>query len=207
MFERLGNMSIDLMRCASGNLTIQPFSLQRETRAEAAKSDRWHYLFWSYRLWHSTIPHGCVPMKRLTVVSLACLLSACVSTPADLRPAHADKVANFPAAAADLSDCGHRAMEVMGSSYAHRLHARPDKREFFITTTRVSNVITRRQLVGLELRFIAQGQATMVEMREGLTGGWYLARKVWPLIERCSQQVATPPAASFTAPDPDRRSV
>jgi hypothetical protein len=103
------------------------------------------------------------------VVSLACLLSACVSSLADLCEANADKVADFPAAAAELSDCVHRAMKAMGSSYAHRLHASPDKLEFFITTTRVSNVITRRQMVGLELRFIAQGQATTVKC-EGVTG-------------------------------------
>lgn len=133
-------------------------------------------------------------MKRLMVISLACLLSVCVSSLADLCQANADKVADFPAAAAELSDCVHRAMDAMGPSYAHRLHARPDKLEFFITTTRVSEVITQRQLIGLELRFIAQGQATTVEMREGVTGGWYLARKVWPLIERCSQQIAAPSA-------------
>jgi hypothetical protein len=83
-------------------------------------------------------PMRCVPMKRHTLVSLACLLSTCVSTPADLHQANADKVADFPAAAADLSNCVHRAMETMDSSYAHRLHGRPDKLKFFITTTRVS---------------------------------------------------------------------
>ena len=200
MFEFLGNMSMDFMRCACGNLLLKPFSLQRETRAEAAKSDRRRYLFFSYRLWQSTLPHGCWPMKRLTVVGLACLLSVCVSSLADLCEANADKVADFPGAAADLSDCVYRAMDAMGSSYAHRLHATPDKMEFFITTTRVSEVITQRQMVGLELRFIAQGQATTVEMREGVTGGWYLARKVWPFVERCSQQLAAPPAASRPAP-------
>ena len=194
MFEFLGNMSMDFMRCACGNLLLKPFSLQRETRAEAAKSDRRRYLFFSYRLWQSTLPHGCWPMKRLTVVGLACLLSACVSSLADRR--QADKVADFPGAAAELSDCVHRAMEEMGSSYSLRLHSRPDKLEFFIITRPVSRVITRPQRAGLELRFIAQGQATTIEMREGATGGWYLARKVWPLIERCSQQVATPPAAN-----------
>lgn len=200
MFEFLGNTSIGCMRWTSGNLPLKRFSLQRETRAEAARSDRRRYLFFLYRLWQSTIPHGGFPMKRLTVISLACLLSACVSSLVDLCQANADKVADFPAAAADLSDCVHRAMDAMGPTYAHRLHASPDKLEFFITTTRVSEVITQRQMVGLELRFIAQGQATTVEMREGATGGWYLARKVWPLIERCSQQVAAPPAASPPAP-------
>jgi len=199
MFEFLGNTSMDCMRWASGNVPLKPFSLQREPWAEAARSDRRRYLFFLYRLWQSTIPYGGFPMKRLTVMSLACLLSACLSSLADLCQASADKVADFPAVAADLSDCVHRAMDAMGPSYAHRLHANPDKLEFFITTTRVSDVITQRQMVGLELRFIAQGQATTVEMREGVTGGWYLARKVWPLIERCSQQVAEPSAVS-----PDR---
>lgn len=196
MVKLLGNTSLGFLRCANGNLPLNPFWLQREARAEATRSDLRRYLFFSYRLWQSTLPHGRWPMKRLTVVGLACLLSACVSSLADLCEANADKVADFPAAAADLSDCVHRAMDAMGPSYAHRLHASPDKLEFFITTTRVSDVITQRQMVGLELRFIAQGQATTVEMREGATGGWYLARKVWPLIERCSQQVAAPSAAS-----------
>ena len=201
MFEFLGNTSMGLMRCVCGNLPLKPFSVQRETRVEAARSDRRLYLFFSYRLWHSTLPHRCLLMKRLGFLSLACLLSACMSSLADSRQTNADKVADFPAAAAaDLSDCVHRAMDAMDSSYAHRLHARPDKLEFFITATPVSKVITRPQRAGLELRFIAHGQATTVEMREGVTGGWYLARKVWPLIERCSQQVATPPAAIPPAP-------
>jgi hypothetical protein len=137
-------------------------------------------------------------MKHFAVVSLACLLSACVSNLADFRQTNADKVADFPAAASELSDCVHQAMQAMGSSYAHRLHARPDKLEFFITTTRVSDVVKRRKMEGLELRFIAHGQATTVKMREGVTGGWYLARKVWPLVERCSQQVTAPSEASPT---------
>lgn len=194
MFEFLGNTSIGFLRCANGNLPLKPFSLQGEMRAEATRSDRRRYLFLPYRLWRSTLPHGCLLMKRLTVVSLACLLSACVSSLADRR--QADKVGDFPAAAAELSDCVHRAMEAMGSSYSLRLHSRPDKLEFFITTRPVSRVIKRPQRASLELRFIAQGQATTVEMREGTTGGWYQARKVWPLIERCSQEVATPSAAS-----------
>lgn len=198
MVERLGNTSMDCMRWANGNVPLRPFSLQEETRAEAARRDRRRYLFFSYRLWQRTLPHGGFPMKRLTLVSLACLLSACVSSQADRR--QADKVADFPGAAAELSDCVHRAIEKMGSSYSLRLHSRPDKLEFFITTRPLSRVITRPQRASLELRFIAQGQATTVEMREGVTGGWYQARKVWPLVERCSQQVATPPAASLPAP-------
>ena len=60
-----------------------------------------------------------------------------------------------------------------------------------ITATSVSTVITRRHMIGLELQFIAQGQATTVEMRKGVTGGWWLAPKVWPLVEHCSQQQAS----------------
>jgi hypothetical protein len=138
-------------------------------------------------------------MKRLTV-GLACLLSACVPSLAEFRQDEPDKVADFPAAAADLSNCVHRATDAMESPYAFRLDAHPDKRKFLITATPVSKVITRRQRAGLELHFKAQGQATRVEMREGVTGGWWLARKVWPLIERCAQQVAVPPTPSPTAP-------
>jgi hypothetical protein len=191
---------MDFMRCATGNLPIKLFSLQRETRVEAAKSDRRRYLFFSYRHWPGTLPHGCVLMKRLTIVSLACLLSACESGLTELRQENIDKVADFPGMAADLSDCVHRAMKAMDSPHAHRLHALPNKREFFVTATPVSKVLTRPQVASLELRFIAHGPATTVEMREGVTGGWVLARKVWPLIERCSQQGAAPPAASGPAP-------
>jgi hypothetical protein len=200
MFKLLGNMLLGVMRCANGNLPLKPASPQRETRAEAARSDRRRYLFFLYQLWHSPSPHGCVPMKRLTLVSLAWLLSACASSLADSPQGNADKVADFPATATDLSDCVHRAMQAMDSAYAHRLHSRPGRLEFFITSTPVSKVITRPQRAGLELRFIPHGQATTVEMREGVTGGWVLARKVWPLIERCSQQGAAPPAASGLAP-------
>jgi hypothetical protein len=200
MFEFLGNTPTDFMRCPSRNFPIKLFSLQQKTQAEVAKSDRRLYLFFSHRFWHSILPHGCVPIKRLTVVSLACLLSTCESGLAEIRQDNIDKVADFPGAPADLSGCVHRALEAMGSSYAHRLHAHPDKPEFFITTTPVSEVITRAQRAGLELRFVAHGQGTTVEMREGVTGGWVLARKVWPFIERCSQQIAAPPAASLPAP-------
>lgn len=142
----------------------------------------------------------CVPLKRLAVIGLTCLLSACVSSRADVRQGQPDKMADWPAAAADLSDCVHRAMKAMESPYEFRLNARPDKLEFYITATRVSDAITKRQLVGLELRFIAQGQATSVELREGVPDGWLLARQVWPIIERCSQQVNVLPASNPTAP-------
>ena len=139
-------------------------------------------------------------MKHLTVVSLVCLLSACASTQGNLPQTHADKVAEFPAGAMDLSACVHEATEALDVPYSFRLHARPDKRAFVIIATSVSKVITRREMIGLELHFIPQGQSTTVEMRKGVTGGWWLAPKVWPLIENCSQHVSTPPAASFSAP-------
>jgi len=139
-------------------------------------------------------------MKRLTLVGLAFLLSACVSNQADVRQADADKVAVFPAAAENLSECVHQTAEALDVPYTFRLHTRPDKRKFLITATSVSKVITRRQMTGLELHFSAQAQATTVEMRKGVTGGWWLAPKVWPLIERCSEHVAAPPTASPPAP-------
>ena len=200
MFKRLGNTSISFIRWAGVNFLIKPFSLQRETRAEATRSDRRRYLFYSSRLWQSTLPYGCVPMKRLMVVSLACLLSACVSNAANLSQTHTDKMEEFPAMATDLSACVHQATEALDVPYAFRLHARPDKRKISITATSVSKVITRREMIGLELHFIPQGQSTTVEMRKGVTGGWWLAPKVWPLIERCSQHVTAPPAASLPAP-------
>lgn len=140
-------------------------------------------------------------LKRLAVIGLTCLLSACVSSLADVRQAQPDKVADFPVVAADLSGCVHRAMEAMESPYEFRLITRPDKLEFYITAIRVSDAITRRQVAGIELRFIAHDQkTTSVEMREGVPDGEVLAYQVWPIIERCSQQVAVPPAASPTAP-------
>jgi hypothetical protein len=126
-------------------------------------------------------------MKRLTVMSLACLLSACVSQQTDLHQTTSHKAADFPVTASDLSDCVHRATETVDTSYAFRLHPRANNTGFSITATKRSHVITRRQLVGLELHFIPQGEATRVEMREGVTGGWWLAPKVWPLVERCAQ--------------------
>jgi|CXWL01.1.fsa_nt_gi hypothetical protein len=139
-------------------------------------------------------------MKRLTLFGLTFLLSSCMSNQADVRQADADKVAVFPAAAENLSACVHQATEALNVPYTFRLHTRPDKRNFLITATSMSKVITRRQMIGLELDFVAQGQATAVEMQEGVTGGWWLAPKVWPLIERCSEQVTTPTAANPPAP-------
>jgi hypothetical protein len=141
-----------------------------------------------------------VPLKRLAVIGLTCLLSACVSSLADLRQNKADKVGDFPAAAKDLSRCVHRAMTEMESPYDFRLNARPDKLEFYITATKVSDAITKRELAGLELRFIAHDQATSVELREGEPDGWVLARQVWPIIERCSQNLTPLPTPDPTVP-------
>jgi len=139
-------------------------------------------------------------MKRLTLVGLVFLLSACVSNQADVREANGDKVASFPVAAADLSACVHQATEALDVPYTFRLYTRSDKRTFLITATSVSKVIRQRQMIGLELYFTDQGSATRVKIQKGVTGGWWLAPKVWPLIERCSEHVAAPPTASPPAP-------
>ena len=148
---------------------------------------------------YRTITSGGMALKRLIVVSLACLLSACVSNATNVPQVQADKVAEFPVGATDLSACVHQATETLDVPYSFRLHARPDKRAFVITATSLSKVITRREMIGLDLHFIPQGQSTTVEIRKGVTGGWWLAPKVWPLIEHCSQHVTTPPAASLPA--------
>ncbi len=131
-------------------------------------------------------------MTRLAIMSLIFLLSACISNPSALPHASADRVANFPVSATALSACVHQATEGLSMPYTFRLQPHPHKRTFSITATSVSAVITRRQLIGLEVHFIAQDRATTVEMRKGVTGGWWLAPKVWPLIERCSEQQAAP---------------
>jgi hypothetical protein len=141
-----------------------------------------------------------VPLKQLAIIGLLCLLSACVEGPTDLRQNQPDKVGDFPAVAAGLAGCVHRAMNEMESPYDFRRIARPDKLEFYITATRVSDAITTRELTGLELRFIAHDQATSVEMREGVPDGRVLARQAWPLIERCSQQLNARPTPDPTAP-------
>lgn len=141
-----------------------------------------------------------MPLKRLAVIGLTCLLSACVPSLADLRQDKADKVGDFPAVATYLSSCVHRAMKEMESPYDFRLIARPDTLEFYITATRVSDAITKRELAGLELRFLAHDQGTSVELREGDPDGWVLARQVWPIIERCSQQLSPLPTPDPTVP-------
>ena len=96
-------------------------------------------------------------MKYLMIVSLACLLSACVSNAANLPQTHADTVAEFPAGTTDLSACVHQATETLNVPYSFRLHTHPDKRKISITAASVSKVITRREMIGLELHFIPQG--------------------------------------------------
>jgi hypothetical protein len=139
-------------------------------------------------------------MKYLMVVCLASLLSACASTQANPPQTRADKVAEFPAVATDLSACVHQATEALDVPYSFRLHTHSDKRKISITAASVSKVITRREMIGLELHFIPQGQSTTVEMRKGVTGGWWLAPKVWPLVERCSQQYAAQPVGNPRVP-------
>ncbi len=139
-------------------------------------------------------------MKYLKVVSLVCLLSACASTQVNTPQTPADKVAEFPSRARDLSACVHQAAEALNVPYTFRLHARPDKRAFVITAALIPMVITQREFIGLELQFLPQGEATTVEIREGVTGGWWVAPKVWPLVERCSQQHAAQPFGIPRAP-------
>jgi len=129
-------------------------------------------------------------MKRLTVMGLACLLSACQSNLADLLPSKPDKVADFPAAVADLSDCTHRATYSMTSPYLFRLIARADNREFLITATETSEQTLRPTLATFELHFMANGKTTRVEMRESAIGDPSLSREIWSIVERCSQRVA-----------------
>ena len=129
-------------------------------------------------------------MKRLAVMGLACLLSACQSNLTDLLPSKPDKVADFPAAVADLSDCTHRATHSMTAPYLFRLNARADHREFLITATGTAQQTLRPTLATLELHFMANGKTTTVEMRESAIGDPALSQDLWAIVERCSQRVA-----------------
>ena len=139
-------------------------------------------------------------MKRLAVIGLTCLLSACVSSLADVRQGQPDKAADFPVGAIYLSSCVYQAMKTMDSPYDFRLKAHADNLGFSITAAWVSAANTKRERAALDLRFLAHDQTTSVELRERGREGWVRARQTWPLIERCSQQLAPPPAATPTAP-------
>jgi len=129
-------------------------------------------------------------MKRLAIMGLVCLLSACQSNLTDLLPSKPDKVADFPTAVANLSDCTHRATHAMTSPYLFHLNARADHLEFLITATRTSEQTLRPALATLELHFMANGKTTTVEMRESAIGDPALSREIWSIVERCSQRVA-----------------
>jgi hypothetical protein len=93
-------------------------------------------------------------------------------------------------------------MQRLDSPYTFVLVSNPNQQEFFITAMRVADMPTMRQAVVIELRFLAHGQSTDVEMRKGAIGGGVLERDTLPLIEHCSQQVTTPPAPDADGPRP-----
>jgi hypothetical protein len=138
-------------------------------------------------------------MKRLVVIGLACLHSACQSGFANLLPGQPEKTADFPTMGADLSDCVYRAAQGMRSPYLFRRKARADNLEFLVTATG-SNAATSSTLPKLELRFITQGEATTVEMRDTAIGDHELSHEIWSIVDRCAHQVTKPSAAKPTAP-------
>ncbi|MBC7838351.1 MAG: hypothetical protein H7Y39_06900 [Nitrospiraceae bacterium] len=139
-------------------------------------------------------------MKRLAVVGLACLLTACQSSPTDLLPDKPEKVADFPATTAeDLSDCVHRAAQSMRSPYVFHLNARADKLEFVITATGEPNTTMQPKLLKLELHVMTKGESTTVELKKSARGDHELNRDIWSLVERCAQWMPEHPAEN-TAP-------
>ena len=136
-------------------------------------------------------------MKRLVVIGLACLLSACQS--ANVLPGQPEKTGDFPTMGADLSDCVYRAAQSMRSPYIFRRKARADNLEFLVTATS-STSANLSTLPKLELRFITQGEATTVEMRDTAIGDHELSHEIWSIVDRCVQQVTKPSAAKPTAP-------
>jgi hypothetical protein len=138
-------------------------------------------------------------MKRLVVIGLACLLSACQSGFADLLPGQPEKTTDYPTMGADLSDCVYRAAQGMRSPYLFRRKASTNNLEFLVTATG-SNAVKPSMLPKLELRFITQGEATTVEMRDTAIGDHELSQDIWSIVDRCAQQVAKPSAAKPIAP-------
>lgn len=138
-------------------------------------------------------------MKRFAVVGLACLLSACHSSPTDLLPDKPEKVADFPATtAADLSDCVHRAAQSMPSPYVFHLNARADKLEFVITATVEPHTTMRPKLLKLELHLMTKGESTTVEMKKSALGDHELNRDIWSIVERCAERRPEHPAENTT---------
>jgi hypothetical protein len=139
---------------------------------------------------------GYVPMKRLAAMGLACLLSACQSSPATLLKGPPEKIENFPAMAADLSDCVYRFAQSRRSPYLFDREVRAGNIEFLVTGTAASV----SKLPQIELRFITQGETTIVELRENAVGDHELSHDVWTIVEQCSQQQAKPSGSTSTAP-------
>ncbi len=137
-------------------------------------------------------------MRRLSLLSLALLISGCGASLAEVRQAPPDQVGNFSAPAPALSYCALRAIEAIDSPYEAHLSGGSDQRELFLTVTRHS--LLAQRIVGFELHFVALTELTQVELRVGHRDGQALAQQTWPLIGRCAQQVQPPPAT--TAPFP-----
>ena len=132
-------------------------------------------------------------MKRLAAMGLVCLLSACQSSPETYLSGQPAKAANFPAMAADLSDCVSRFSQSMLSAYwFHRIPVREDKE--FLVIAKGSNAPTQPKYPQLELRFISQGQTTQVELRNTHIGDHELEDQVWSIVGRCAQQMTKPSA-------------
>src|SRR5688572_9660475 len=135
-------------------------------------------------------------MKRFAAIGLACLLSACQSSPTALLKGPPEKIENFPAMAAELSDCVYRFAQSMRSPYLFEREVRAGDREFVVTGTAASV----SKLPQIELRFITQGETTIVELRENAAGDHELSHDLWAIVERCSQQRAMPSGSKSLAP-------
>jgi hypothetical protein len=192
----------------SEDLTIKLFPglvVQRRFNSvpPAQRTTRHLDLLFSSWFWHSlSFFHGGVPMKRFAVVGLACLLSACQSSRADVLPNKPERVADFPSTtAADLSDCVHRTAQSMRSPYVFHLNARADKLEFLIIATREPDTTMRPKLPKLELHLMTKGESTTVEMKESAIGGDHeLSHDIWSIVERCVKRMPEHPAEKSTAP-------
>ena len=129
-------------------------------------------------------------MKLLPLsILLMTVLTGCMSSLAEVRRAPVDRSQDFIANTADLSYCVHQAIQGLDTGFTFLLSGSPDQREFFITATRMENILTMNQGVGMELHFLTHGQVTTVELRKGAIAGWRLDRETWPLIEPCSRQL------------------
>lgn len=135
-------------------------------------------------------------MKRFAAIGLACLLAACQSSPTTLLEGPPEKTGHFPTMAADLSACVYRFAQSTRSPYLFDREVLAGNREFLVTGTAAST----SKLPKIELRFIAQGETTIVEMRENAVGDHELSHDVWTFVERCAQQKPTPSGSKTLAP-------